>query len=149
MDVIVNVAEKSTEQFIQFFYPNYDKQRQQNLGSLYRDNSAILWNGKQRQLSKSKALTKALGNAFSGAQQYSEFLGRLPMSHHEIDVYDCHPLPNTMNAQGTCGILINTSGTVKYGDNPSKRTFSQCFILMPDEKQAGNYYVQSDTFRFV
>jgi uncharacterized protein YpiB (UPF0302 family) len=27
MDVIV-VAEKSTEQFIQYFYPNYDTQRQ-------------------------------------------------------------------------------------------------------------------------
>lgn len=88
-----------------------------------------------------------LGNAFSGAQQYSEFLGRLPMSHHEVDAYDCHPLPATINAQGACGILINTTGSVKYGDNPSKRTFSQTFILMPDEKQAGNYYVQSDNFR--
>lgn len=28
MEVIVGVAEKSTEQFIQFFYPNYDTQRQ-------------------------------------------------------------------------------------------------------------------------
>ncbi|KAI9487573.1 MAG: NTF2-like protein [Benjaminiella poitrasii] len=132
MNVIVNIAEKSSEQFIQFFYPNYDTQRQ-NLGNLYRDNSAILWNG----------------NAFSGAQQYSEFLGQLPMSYHEVDVYDCHPLPATMNAQGACGILINTTGTVKYGDNPVKRHFSQTFILMPDEKQAGNYYIQSDNFRFV
>lgn len=69
------------------------------------------------------------------------------MSHHEVDVYDCHPLTATMNAQGSCGILINITGTVKYGDNPSKRTFSQTFILMPDEKQVGNYYVQSDNFR--
>lgn len=28
MEVIVSTAEKSTEQFIQFFYPNYDAQRQ-------------------------------------------------------------------------------------------------------------------------
>lgn len=28
MEAIVGVAEKSTEQFIQFFYPNYDTQRQ-------------------------------------------------------------------------------------------------------------------------
>lgn len=28
MEVIVGVAEKSTDQFIQFFYPNYDTQRQ-------------------------------------------------------------------------------------------------------------------------
>ncbi|CAO3672862.1 unnamed protein product [Rhizopus stolonifer] len=126
----INVAEKSTEQFIQFFYLNYDTQRQ-NLGNLYRDSSAILWNG----------------NAFSGAQQYSEFLGRLPMSQHEVGVYDCQPIFATMNAQGACEILINIAGTVKYGDNPSKRSFSQTFILMPDEKQAGNYFVQSDNFR--
>ncbi|KAF7726773.1 NTF2- export protein 2 [Apophysomyces ossiformis] len=132
MDVVIGIAEKSTEQFVQFFYGNYDKQRSA-LGNLYRDNSAILWNG----------------NAFSGAQQYSEFLGRLPVSQHEIDVYDCQPIAATMNAQGTCGVLINVTGSVKYGDSPSKRTFSQTFILMPDETQAGNYYVQSDNFRFV
>ncbi|KAG1442161.1 hypothetical protein G6F56_011185 [Rhizopus delemar] len=119
----INVAEKSTEQFIQFFYLNYDTQH----------SSAILWNG----------------NAFSGAQQYSEFLGRLPMSQHEVGVYDCQPIFATMNAQGACEILINIAGTVKYGDNPSKRNFSQTFILKPDEKQAGNYFVQSDNFRFV
>lgn len=103
------------------------------MGNLYRDSSAILWNG----------------NAFSGAQQYSEFLGRLPMSQHEVGVYDCQPIFATMNAQGACEILINIAGTVKYGDNPSKRNFSQTFILKPDEKQAGNYFVQSDNFRFV
>lgn len=70
------------------------------------------------------------------------------MSHHEVDVYDCQPISATMNAQGTCGILINITGTVKYGDNPLKRNFAQTFILMPDEKQIGNYYVQSDNFRY-
>ncbi|CAO3622793.1 nuclear transport factor 2 [Cunninghamella echinulata] len=131
MDVL-SIAEKSTEQFVQFFYDNYDKQRS-SLGNLYRNNSAILWNG----------------NAFSGAQQYSEFLGRLPVSQHEIDVYDCHPIPVMNNSQGTTGILINVTGSVKYGDHPNKRTFSQSFILMPDEVTVGNYYVQSDNFRFV
>lgn len=52
-----------------------------------------------------------------------------------------------MNQQGTCGILVNAFGTVKYGDNPEKRKFSQTFILMPDENQSGNFYVQSDNFR--
>jgi NTF2-related export protein 1/2 len=51
------------------------------------------------------------------------------------------------NTQGATGILINVTGTVKYGDHPNKRTFSQIFILAPDEIQAGNYYVQSDNFR--
>ncbi|ORX52473.1 nuclear transport factor 2 [Hesseltinella vesiculosa] len=127
-----SIAEKSTEQFVQFYYPNYDKQRS-SLGSLYRDGSAILWNG----------------NAFSGVQQYSEFLGRLPASQHDIDVYDCQPLSAMANAQGATGILINVTGTVKYGDHPAKKNFSQAFILAPDEVQAGNYYVQSENFRFV
>ncbi|KAI8367578.1 uncharacterized protein BYT42DRAFT_608266 [Radiomyces spectabilis] len=132
MDVVVSIAEKSTEQFVRLFYENYDKQRNM-LGNLYRDNSAILWNG----------------NAFSGAHQYSEFLARLPVSHHEIDVYDCQPIAATLNAQGACGILINVTGSVKYGDHPIKKPFSQTFILMPDENQASNYYVQSDNFRQV
>ncbi|KAI8073834.1 hypothetical protein BC940DRAFT_289326 [Gongronella butleri] len=128
----VGIAEKSTEQFVQFFYNNYDSQRS-SLGSLYRDGSAILWNG----------------NAFSGAQQYSEFLGRLPASQHELDVYDCQPLAALTNAQGVTGILITVSGTVKYGDHPAKKNFSQTFILAPDDVQVGNYYVQSENFRFV
>ncbi|KAI8990345.1 hypothetical protein BDB01DRAFT_781030 [Pilobolus umbonatus] len=132
MEVVINIAEKSSEQFVQFFYSNYDKQRQ-NLGNLYSNESAILWNG----------------TAFAGGLQYSEFLARLPLSQHEVDVYDCHPIPASMNAQGVCGILITVTGTVKYSNNPVKRTFAQTFILMPDEKQAGNYYVQSDNFRFV
>ncbi|KAL1936056.1 hypothetical protein VTP01DRAFT_190 [Rhizomucor pusillus] len=131
MDV-VTVAERSTEQFVQIFYQNYDTQRSA-LGNLYRENSAILWNG----------------NAFSGAMQFSEFLSQLPISQHEVDVYDCQPIAATMNAQGTCGILINVTGSVKYGDSPGKKTFSQTFILMPDENQANNYYIQSDNFRFV
>lgn len=56
-------------------------------------------------------------------------------------------LSATINAQGACGILINVTGTVKYEDSPMKRTFSQTFILMPDENQASNYYIQSDNFR--
>ncbi|KAI9312537.1 nuclear transport factor 2 [Dichotomocladium elegans] len=128
----VALAESSTAQFVHLFYDHYDKQRNL-LGNFYRDNSAILWNG----------------NAFSGAPQFSEFLSRLPPSQHEISSYDCQPIAATMTSQGTCGILISVTGTVKYGDNPGKRSFSQTFMLMPDLNQATNFFIQSDNFRFV
>ncbi|KAI7871201.1 hypothetical protein BDF14DRAFT_1878586 [Spinellus fusiger] len=132
MELVMTIAEKSTEQFVQFYYGNYDEQRSA-LANLYRDTSAILWNG----------------NAFSGGQQYSEMLARFPRSRHEIDVYDCHPIAETVNAQGICGMMIGISGTVKFGENPTKKLFHESFVLMPDEGQAGNYYVQSQNFRFV
>ncbi|KAJ8651828.1 hypothetical protein O0I10_012592 [Lichtheimia ornata] len=127
---VVSIAERSTEQFVSLFYEQYDKQRNL-LGNLYRDNSAILWNG----------------NAFSGASQFAEFLSRLPASQHEITAYDCQPIAATMNPQGTCGILINVTGMVKYENSPGKQSFSQTFMLVPDQNQATNYFIQSDNFR--
>lgn len=53
----------------------------------------------------------------------------------------------TMNPQGTCGILINVTGMVKYENSPGKQSFSQTFMLVPDQNQATNYFIQSDNFR--
>ncbi|KAG2220976.1 hypothetical protein INT45_006509 [Circinella minor] len=126
----INLAEQSSEQFIKLFYQNYDTQRNL-LGNLYREDSAVVWNG----------------NAVSGLQQLSEFLSRLPASQHEIIAYDCQPIAATMNTQGVCGILINVHGDVKYGDSPGKKSFSQTITLMPVEGQGTNYFIQSDIFR--
>lgn len=52
-----------------------------------------------------------------------------------------------MNPQGTCGILINVTGMVKYENSPGKQSFSQTFMLVPDQNQATNYFIQSDNFR--
>ncbi|KAI9272980.1 hypothetical protein BDA99DRAFT_280610 [Phascolomyces articulosus] len=128
----VSLAEQSSEQFVQIFYQNYDSQRNL-LGNLYREDSAIVWNG----------------NAIAGLTQFSEFLSRLPVSQHEVQAYDCQPIAATMNAQGACGILINVHGDVKYGDSPGKKSFSQTFTLMPAEGQTTNYFIQSDVFRHV
>ncbi|KAI9484807.1 nuclear transport factor 2 [Zychaea mexicana] len=129
---LVNIAESSSAQFVQLFYQNYDNQRNL-LGNLYREDSAIVWNG----------------NAIAGASQFSEFLSRLPASQHEVAAYDCQPIAATMNAQGACGILINVHGDVKYGDSPGKKSFSQTFTLMPVEGQATSFFIQSDVFRHV
>ncbi|KAI9010867.1 hypothetical protein CLU79DRAFT_839437 [Phycomyces nitens] len=130
MEVIMSIADKSAEQFVEFYYRAFDGQRTA-LANLYRDTSTILWNG----------------NALSGAQQYSELLARVPQSKHEIDVYDCQPIPATMHAQGTCGILINVAGSVNFDDGSAIKLFSEIFMLMPDEGQANTYFVQSQNFR--
>jgi hypothetical protein len=90
-------------------------------------------------------LNNCLGNALN-PQGYFDFLGQLPASQHERHVHDCQPIPATMNARGRCGILINTSGTVRYGGAP-KRNFSQTFLLMPNDTDEISYYIQSDNFR--
>lgn len=38
-----------------------------------------------------------IGNAFSGASQFAEFLSRLPASQHEITAYDCQPIAGTVS----------------------------------------------------
>ncbi|KAI8145136.1 hypothetical protein BJV82DRAFT_667040 [Fennellomyces sp. T-0311] len=131
MDVL-NIAEQSSKAFVQLFYQQYDNQRNA-LGNLYREDSAIVWNG----------------NAIAGLAQFSEFLSRLPVSQHEIASYDCQPIAASLTPQGACGILINVHGDVKYGDSPGKKSFSQTFMLMPVEGQTTNYFIQSDNFRFV
>ncbi|KAL0086305.1 hypothetical protein J3Q64DRAFT_1821272 [Phycomyces blakesleeanus] len=130
MEAIMSIVEKSAEQFVQFYYGNFDGQRT-TLPNLYRDKSTILWNG----------------NALSGAQKFSELLAVIPQSIHEIDVYNCQPITATVNAQGTCGILINVTGSVKFDDGSAIKSFSEVFMLMPDEEQTNNYFVQSQNFR--
>lgn len=80
---------------------------------------------------------------------------------------DCHPLTSeplessldanptslaaSINSHGTCSILVNVNGTVKYGNDPATQWFSQTFILAPDSSKAdqSNFFVLSDCFRLV
>ncbi|KAG2183538.1 hypothetical protein INT43_006544 [Umbelopsis isabellina] len=103
----------------------------QLLQRFYREDSAILWNG----------------NAFPGIAQYNDFLSNLPSTSHEVQSFDCHPIPATMNSQGACGILVSVSGTLKYGDSPVKRLFSHAFMLIPDIEKSGTFYIQSENLR--
>jgi hypothetical protein len=34
-----------------------------------------------------------LGNAFPGISQYNDFLSNLPSTSHEVQSFDCHPIP--------------------------------------------------------
>ncbi|KAF9188824.1 NTF2- export protein 2 [Haplosporangium sp. Z 767] len=128
----VDISSKGADAFVEVYYRVYDKQRAV-LDRLYRDTSAILWNG----------------NAFSGIKPFSEFYNKLPVTEHEVNSYDCHPLPTQSADPNQAGsIIVNVSGTVKYGNESEVRLFSQSFVLSPDPT-SGSFYVWSDCFRFV
>ncbi|KAF8941810.1 NTF2- export protein 1 [Haplosporangium gracile] len=127
----VDTSSKGADAFVGIYYQLFDTQRPV-LNRVYRDTSAILWNG----------------NAFNGIGPFSEFYNKLASSEHTVNAYDCHPLP-TSTAPGTPGsMILNVSGTVKYSNEASARHFSQSFILSPDPTN-GSFYVWSDCFRFV
>ncbi|KAG0004311.1 NTF2- export protein 2 [Entomortierella chlamydospora] len=128
----VDISSSGADQFVELYYKVYDTQRPV-LNRLYRDSSAILWNG----------------NAFSGITPYQEFYNKLASSEHSIDAYDCHPLPSQSPDPNTpCSIILNVTGTVQYSNEKQKRLFSQSFVLSPDPTN-GSFYVWSDCFRFV
>ncbi|KAG0089388.1 NTF2- export protein 2 [Podila epicladia] len=157
----VDISSKGADQFVELYYKVFDTQRPV-LNRLYRDSSAILWNG----------------NAFSGITPFAEFYNKLSTSEHSVISYDCHPLPSKEIDQTThylllselqlklyCAksshlrvaqagpntpgsIIVNVSGTVRYSNENKDRLFSQSFVLSPDPTN-GSFYVWSDCFRFV
>ncbi|KAG0034369.1 NTF2- export protein 2 [Podila clonocystis] len=127
----VDISSKGADQFVELYYKVFDTQRPV-LNRLYRDSSAILWNG----------------NAFSGITPFAEFYNKLSTSEHSITTYDCHPLPTQAGPNTPGSIIVNVSGTVRYSNEKKDRLFSQSFVLSPDPTN-GSFYVWSDCFRFV
>ncbi|KAG0088244.1 NTF2- export protein 2 [Podila epicladia] len=127
----VDISSKGADQFVELYYKVFDTQRPV-LNRLYRDSSAILWNG----------------NAFSGITPFAEFYNKLSTSEHSVISYDCHPLPTQAGPNTPGSIIVNVSGTVRYSNENKDRLFSQSFVLSPDPTN-GSFYVWSDCFRFV
>ncbi|KAF9311050.1 NTF2- export protein 2 [Podila horticola] len=127
----VDISSKGADQFVELYYKVFDTQRTV-LNRLYRDSSAILWNG----------------NAFSGITPFAEFYNKLSTSEHSVNSYDCHPLPTQTGPNTPGSIIVNVSGTVRYSNENKDRLFSQSFVLSPDPTN-GSFYVWSDCFRFV
>ncbi|KAF9166244.1 NTF2- export protein 1 [Actinomortierella ambigua] len=129
----VDISAKGADQFVELYYKLFDTQRAV-LNRLYRDSSAILWNG----------------NAYSGVGPFKELYDKMPSSEHNVLSYDCHPLPPGQGQDPTTpgSIIVSVSGTVKYGEESYQRQFFQSFVLSPDPSN-GSFYVWSDCFRFV
>ncbi|KAI8607383.1 hypothetical protein BC830DRAFT_1158908 [Chytriomyces sp. MP71] len=123
---MADIASKGADAFVAAYYKYYDTQRHV-LHKLYKDDAAILWNG----------------NAFAGIAQFRDSYLQLPATVHEYQSYDAQPVGNS-------SILVIVTGSVKLGDKPQPRPFSQTFILVPVVDAEGKkvYQVGSDTFRF-
>ncbi|EJD03827.1 NTF2-like protein [Fomitiporia mediterranea MF3/22] len=150
----IDIATRGADQFVYVYYAAYDsKDRIQSVPKFYRQTSSVVWNG----------------NPVQGDTGVRELMEKIPPSKHEIQSFDCHPIPNTSPPS----LLVTVSGTVVHGraavalthptasksvdDQP--RIFAQTFMLVPDSDNAApggdasssqvKYYVLSDDMRFV
>jgi len=120
----VDDANRAAEGFLQLYYDCIDgPARDANIVDLYQDASTISWNGEQ----------------VTGKEKIKEFFLKMPQSTHEIQSWDCHPIPGHTPAP----LLITVSGTVTHGPTPPKipptknpavlpRIFAQTFVIAPE-----------------
>ncbi|KAI5121301.1 hypothetical protein M0805_003770 [Coniferiporia weirii] len=149
----IDIATRGADQFIHVYYATYDsKNRVESLPKFYRQSSSVVWNG----------------NPVQGDSGVKGLMEKMPASRHEVQSFDCHPIPNTSPPS----LLVTVSGTVVHGktanaphptsskaidDQP--RIFAQTFMLAPDTdasvpttdaaKPQVKYYVLTDDLRFV
>ncbi|KAF9024146.1 hypothetical protein BDZ89DRAFT_1069391 [Hymenopellis radicata] len=96
-----------------------------------------------------------------------ELITHMPPTKHEMQSFDCHPVPGTSPPS----LLLTVSGNVTHGKgatgNPPNtgnktidghpRVFSQTFILIPDPNapttgkvgEVAKYFITADALRFV
>ncbi|KAG6830900.1 hypothetical protein H0H92_014051 [Tricholoma furcatifolium] len=141
----VEIATRAAQKFVHIYYDTYDSTNRLNdLPQYYRDSSSLVWNGKP----------------FQGTAGIRELIEKMPSTKHEIQSFDCHPIPGLFSGQsptafayyghqlGTSppSLLLSVSGSVTHGKglagNPTRtkhrdteghpRVFSQTFMLVPD-----------------
>ncbi|KAG9044047.1 hypothetical protein FS837_008841 [Tulasnella sp. UAMH 9824] len=145
------LANLRADSFLRLYYNAHDSTaqfRKENVPRFYRAQSTCNWNG----------------NALVGPDQIQGFWAGKPLSKHEIQSYDCHPIPGSSSDTRPASLLITVSGIVVHGPmakgplqtgtkkmEEAPRVFSQAFVLMPEEPVAPEpkYYIASDTLRFV
>ncbi|TPX38044.1 hypothetical protein SmJEL517_g00069 [Synchytrium microbalum] len=135
---LVDISCRTADTFVTKYYDMFDQKRYALNTTLYRETSAILWNGQ----------------AFSGGTQFAAFYSTLPQSKHQVHTYDSQPLfadqsnvQQYLDSTKKWDIIIQVSGSVKYADNPW-RAFSQTFILTPDPDPTKKvYFAGTDLYR--
>jgi len=144
----IEIATRAADQFTRLYYTTYDsKNRVNDLPSFYRPTSSLTWNG----------------NSLQGAAGMKQLIEKMPKTKHEVQSFDCHPIPGTSPPS----LLITVSGSVTHGRPPmvpaknkktegQPRAFHQTFMLVPDPTapatkpgEVAKYYVSADAMRFV
>ena len=74
----IEIATRAADHFTRLYYTAYDSStRMDDLPKFYRANSALTWNGKP----------------FEGTDGVRELLIGIPATKHEVQSFDCHPIP--------------------------------------------------------
>jgi len=76
----VEIATRAADHFTRIYYTTYDSEtRLDDLPQFYRPSSSLTWNGK----------------AIQGADGLRQLIGKMPPTKHEVQAFDCHPIPGS------------------------------------------------------
>ncbi|KAG1825656.1 uncharacterized protein BJ212DRAFT_1315393 [Suillus subaureus] len=147
----IEIATRAADAFTRLYYTTYDSPtRVDDLPKFYRSSSTLTWNG----------------NPCQGTEGVKKLIQDMPSTKHEVQSYDCHPIPGSQPPS----LLVTVSGNVTHGRGPAgnpvstpiksvdgqPRVFFQSFMLVPDPTapvvkagEVAKYYVDADAMRFV
>lgn len=78
MLISVEIANRGADEFLRVYYATYDSaQRAEGMPKFYRETSHLSFNG----------------TAVTGPEGIKSLLEQIPLSKHEVQSYDCHPIP--------------------------------------------------------
>ncbi|KAF7974915.1 hypothetical protein HWV62_1805 [Athelia sp. TMB] len=147
----IELSARAADHFTRLYYSAYDSAtRIDDLPKFYRPTSSLTWNG----------------NPYQGSDGVKELMKGMPATKHEVQSFDCHPIPGTQPPS----LLVTVSGNVLHGLGPAgnpaatpqrsvdgqSRVFSQTFMLVVDPTapptksgEVAKYYINADAMRFV
>ena len=74
----IEIAVRAADHFTRLYYKTYDSAtRVDDLPNFYRPNSALTWNG----------------TPYQGADGVRELISNMPTTSHEVQSFDCQPIP--------------------------------------------------------
>ncbi|GAA5832717.1 hypothetical protein JCM3766R1_004310 [Sporobolomyces carnicolor] len=157
IEAIVADSTAKAEQFVTRYYTAQDAaplERPNEIHALYAPTPRVTWNGNPIPYT-----------------DLAQFVQQMPVSHHDVQAFDCHPISGSANG-GPASLVVTVTGQVSHGPNPTPsagsitsknfdnlpRVFSQSFILVytgdatasgaAAASGVGGYQIAADSFRF-
>ncbi|KIR30589.1 hypothetical protein I309_00727 [Cryptococcus deuterogattii LA55] len=119
----IDAAAHGAIAFCQIYYEAYDEpsRRAEEIPILYLPSSKIIWNGNP---------------ISSEPTAFAEFLRSMPLSRHDLQTLDCHPVASEEGSAPS--LIINVTGSVLHGpavlqssnDKPQERDMPRKFHEM-------------------
>ncbi|RSH78442.1 uncharacterized protein EHS24_002167 [Apiotrichum porosum] len=145
----IDAASHGAIAFCQIYYEAYDEptRRSVEIPQFYLPTAKVVWNGNPVK---------------PDVPSMTSFLDAFPLSRHDCQTLDCHPLKAQSGAPEllltVTGSVLHGPSVLKIGDNPTvdpseyPRKFREVFVLRPVEATEGmqpKYAIQSANFRFI